>query len=285
MILSNYRGTSSLTIKSIQRIENLIKFCVDIILCDKDTDTDITFNAESNIRIEEWPQRSEILLSQGKLELENFSFHTNYKTFHLDNKECVRIQNVFKVSSNINNSSIEFIIESNDCWEKMFYEEIDSFLRKQPVLCNTTSFQCADEGLIHIRLKTINVYSDGRFNLQLNVYSDSFHIIRYFNDDCESQKYESMIRQFNEGKINQFTVSGEFLRIDFNWIDGKKRGRGSIDDFSWPGPNEIVFDDFIDIELEHVDREELPLIPVATIPTSSNDIKEQLGPLIPGLFD
>ncbi len=74
------------------------------------------------------------------------------------------------------------------------------------------------------------------------------------------------IEQFNNGTLEQFDIVVEFLEMEFKWVDGKKMGKGTISDFTWPRPNELIFDDHIDIEWRYVDKKDLPLISEKFIP-------------------
>ena len=68
---------SFLLIDNIERTENRIDFDVSVVLYDKRTDTDIKFKTKSYIDIDDWQQKSETLLFQDKIDLENFSYYAN----------------------------------------------------------------------------------------------------------------------------------------------------------------------------------------------------------------
>ena len=75
MKLLDHNNSSSLVIDNIKKVGNQIIFSVAAFLYDKRTDTNIRFETDSYINTDDWQQKSEMLLSQHKLELENFSFH------------------------------------------------------------------------------------------------------------------------------------------------------------------------------------------------------------------
>lgn len=110
--------------------ENRISFSISVILRRKRTDTDIQFKTDSYIDIDEWQQKSEELLSEHKLELENFSFHA-------DLKQKIRKQNYFELSSNINKSRIKFLVESECIFGREFYDEISDVILYQRYNCDT----------------------------------------------------------------------------------------------------------------------------------------------------
>lgn len=261
---------SSLLIDNIERTENRIDFDVSVVLYDKRTDTDIKFKTKSYIDIDDWQQKSETLLLQDKIELENFSYYAKYdKTIYPWNpSKRVTVQNHFVLSSGLNKSCIKFTIET-DLFTKTLSEEIGKIIKSQPAFDKTTTAnKCSKDKLIHIKLKIVRLYTDGRCDLQLRVYSDNFHIVRMFDDDYEGAIFTAEeIKQFNNRTIERIErIVYEFLEMEFYWIDGKKMGKGTINDFAWPGPNELIFDDIVDIEWEHVDKEDLPLIPTEYIP-------------------
>ena len=246
--------------------ENRISFSISVILRRKRTDTDIQFKTDSYIDIDEWQQKSEELLSEHKLELENFSFHA-------DLKQKIRKQNYFELSSNINKSRIKFLVESECIFGREFYDEISDVILYQRYNCDTPPCPNRKDGLIHVRLKLVKAYTDGRCDLQLEVYSESFRIVRIFDDDIVGARYTSdQIRQFNAKRLDKFDIVGEFLNIDFMWSRGEKIAEGSIEDFTWPGPNELVLDGCVDIEMENVDWDNLPLAPATYIPAPEFNI-------------
>ena len=75
MIINDYNSSSSLVIDGIEKVGERIVFNVTAFLYDKRTDTNIKYETNSFVIIDDWRQKSEALLSQHKLELNNFSFH------------------------------------------------------------------------------------------------------------------------------------------------------------------------------------------------------------------
>lgn len=268
MKLLDHNNSSSIVIDNIEKVGNRINFSIAAFLYDERTDTNIRFETDSYINIDDWQQKSEMLLSQHKLELENFSFHAVLDQRYYWDIHKISNQNFFELSSCHNNSRLKFVIESDEIFGKTFFDEISDVIQYQSDSCNNVSAPCIKDQLIHVSLKLTKAYTDGRCDLQLKVYSETFHIIRAFNDWTEGTKITSEhIHQFNVGKLEKFDTGGEFWEVDFNWTDGKKTGNGSIKDFTWPS-NELVFDDCVDIEMEDVNWDDLPLFPMEIIPTS-----------------
>ena len=74
---------------------------------------------------------------------------------------------------------------------------------------------------------------------------------------CVTRRDEArlMVLHKKSGEIEMFKkdadgnpIEGEFLELEFNWVNGRKYGKGSICDFTWPEPNELTFDDYVKIE-------------------------------------
>ena len=260
-------NSSSLIIDNFKKVEKRVFFSISSFLRDKRTDTNIRFETESFVEIDEWQQISKKLLSKHKLELENFSFHADINQSYYHN------QNFFELSSNINKGRIKFLIESDCIFGREFYDEVSDVILNQQDNHNTSHCLFREDGLIHVRLKLVKAYTDGRCDLKLEVYSDNFRIVRIFDDDIEGARYISnQIQQFNVKILEKFDIVGEFLNIDFMWSKGERKSEGSIEDFTWPGPNELVFDGCVDVEMEDVDWDNLPLVPVTYIPASEFNV-------------
>lgn len=262
-------NSSSLVIDNIEKVGNRIFFNITSFLHDERTDTNIKFETDSYINIDEWSQKSKMLLSEHKLELENFSFHADIDQRYYWDKQIFSNQNFFELSSNINKSRIKFLVESEYIFGREFYDEVSDVIQYQRDNCNTVQCFNRKDGLIHVRLKLVKAYTDGRCDLQLEVYSENFRIVRMFDDDIGGARYTlDQIQQFNAKRLDKFDIVGEFLNIDFMWSKGGKNADGSIEDFTWPGPNELVFDGCVDVEMENVDWDNLPLVPITYIPAS-----------------
>ena len=269
MKLVDYNNSSSLVIDNIEKAGNRINFTITALLYDERTDTNIRFETNSYVIIDDWQQKSEMLLIKHALELENFSFHAVLDQRYYWDTNKISNQNFFELSSCLNNSRLKFVIESDEIFGRFFFDEVSNAIQYQSDICNNVSAPCVKDGLIHVALRLTKAYIDGRCDLQLKVYSDTFHIVRAYDGWIEEEKITSEhIHQFNVGKLEEFTTGGEFWEIVFNWTDGKKRGTGSINDFTWPGPNELVFKDCVDIEMENINWDDLPLSPVKVIPAS-----------------
>ena len=267
MKLIDYNGTSSLLIDNIERTENRIDFDVSVVLYDKRTDTDIKFKTNSYIDISDWQQKSETLLLQDKIELDKIKYFAEHnKSYYWERGKFV-IHNFFDLSSNIHNCHLKFLVDSEYSFGKKLHDEMPILVNYKPVSNFPVISSWTSDGPIHISLKLACLYTENWCDIQLRIYSKSFNIVRCFHDILKEAKYISeIIQQFNEKKVEQIEIVNEFLEMEFKWIDGKKMGKGTISDFAWPGPNEFIFDDMVDIEWEHVDKEDLPLIPTKYIP-------------------
>lgn len=269
MKLIDYNNSSSLVIDDIKKVGNRVYFSIAVYLLDKRTDTNIRFETESFVEIDEWQQKGETLLSEHKLELENFSFHANHKVYEVELKKIENIQNFFELSSNIHNNSLKFVIESSYSFERMLVDEISKAIESRPSFGFVASTSCSTDGVTHVEFKLIKAYTDGRCVLQLKVISDNFRIVRKLDDWTDEARWISeQIQQFNDEKKELIEIVGLFIEMEFKWIDGRKWGKGSILDFSSPGPNELTFDDCVEVKMESVDWDNLSLTPAVYIPAS-----------------
>ena len=258
-----------LTVDNFTRIEDRIRFRVSVILCDKKTDTDIRFDTESFICIDDWLEKGQALLTTHCIELDNFSFRAVYQTYSIDGQNVERSQNFIELSSCTNNSKLELAMEARENFERKFFEVIADQMLSTPNLCDASHVPCKLNRPLFIDFKVIRVYTDGRSDIQLNVHSDSFHLVRNVNYSSEETDYVyEQIQRFNKKLITYFDVTGEFVELEFRWVDGKKTGKGSISDFASPGPNDFTFDDCVELRWEETDWKTLPPVPSVIIPPS-----------------
>ena len=260
MRLTDY-NSSSLVIDNIEKVGNRINFSIAVYLLDERTDTNIKFETDSYIDIDEWLQKSEMLLSEHKLELENFSFHANHKVYEIESRRFEKIQNFFELSSNIHNKRLKFEIESKYSIGKKLFNEISTLLQSEANHEKKTPVSCAEDGIVHIKIGVIKDYKDESCSMQLELFSENFHMTRTFEDLLNGAIWISgQIQQFNKMEIAQTEILGDFIELEFNWVDGMKKGKGSICDFTWPNPNELTFDGYVEVEWVNVDKKDLPLI-------------------------
>ena len=249
MKLADCNNSSSLVVDNIEKIGKRGNFSIAVFLFDESTDTNIRFETESFVEIGEWQQKSEVLLSDHKLELENFSFHADHKIIDVDGQRFENIQNYSTISSRTGNSHLNFTIESRVSFEEMFVDEITRVIQLGTSYDDIIPGCSQEEKLIRIALSKIKNYQDLMCSMQLDISSDSFHMTRTFeNHSGEASWILEQIRQFNDGKKERIEMEGEFLELEFNWVNGRKYGKGSICDFTWPEPNELTFDDYVKIE-------------------------------------
>ena len=249
MKLADCNNSSSLVVDNIEKIGKRGNFSIAVFLFDERTDTNIRFETESFVEIGEWQQKSEVLLSDHKLELENFSFHADHKIIDVDGQKFENIQNYFTISSRTGNSHLNFTIESRVSFEEMFVDEITRVIQLGTSYDDIIPGCSQEENLIRIALSKIKNYQDLMCSMQLDISSESFHMTRTFeNHSGEASWILEQIRQFNDGKKERIEMEGEFLELEFNWVNGRKYGKGSICDFTWPEPNELTFDDYVKIE-------------------------------------
>lgn len=145
MKLADCNNSSSLVVDNIEKVGERVNFSIAVFLRDERTDTNIRFETESFVNIDEWQQKSEELLSEHKLELENFSFHA-------DLKQKIRKQNYFELSSNINKSRIKFLVESECIFGREFYDEISDVILYQRYNCDTPHVLIEKTGLYMLDL-------------------------------------------------------------------------------------------------------------------------------------
>lgn len=261
MRLTDYNSSSSLVIDNIEKVGNRINFSIAVYLLDERTDTNIKFETDSYINIDEWSQKSKMLLSEHKLELENFSFHADHKIIDVDGQRLEKIQNFFTISSRTGNSCLKFTIESRVSFEELFVDEITRVVQLSASSIDKIPDCSQEENLIRIALCKIKDYQDFMCSMQLDISSDSFRMTRTFEDHSgEANWILEKIRQFNDGEMERIEIEGEFLEMEFNWENGRKYGKGSICDFTWPNPNELTFDGYVEVEWVNVDKKDLPLI-------------------------
>jgi len=261
MKLIDYNNSSSLVIDNIKKVGNRVNFNIAVFLLDKRTDTNIRFETESFVEIDEWQQKGETLLSEHKLELENFSFHADHKVYEIESRRFEKIQFFFELSSNIQNNRLKFVIESRDSFERMFADEIARAIQFRPSFDLVAPAPCVKDDIIHIKIGVLEDFKDESCSMQLDLFSENFHMTRTFEDLINGAIWISeQIRQFNKKEIAQTEILDDFIEIEFNWVGGIKRGKGSICDFTWPKPNELTFDGYVEVEWEDVEESSLPII-------------------------
>ena len=264
MKLLDHNKSSSLVIDNIKKVGNQIIFSVAAFLYDKRTDTNIRFETDSYINTDDWQQKSEMLLSQHKLELENFSFHAVLDQMCSWDIHKISNYNFFELSSSINNCHLKFMIESEELFGGAFVDEISDAIQYLSDSCNRVLASSIKDGLIHVKQKIIASYGrDDMCDLQLEVSSDKFQMVRVFVEFYEGTLSESkQFQLFKDEKKDNFVIPGDYLRIDLKRINGRIRGIGSIDDLAYPEHNRLDFDDYVSIEYEIADKKDLPLISI-----------------------
>lgn len=252
MKLIDYNGSSSLMIDSIEKIGDRARFHISAFLYDKKTDTNISYETVSFVEIDEWQEKSKLLITENKLELENFSFHALLDQMYSWDTHKISNYNIFELSTSINNTHLRFMIESKDVFGRDFIDEISDIIQYQPSTCDVAQVSSVKDNLIYVNHKIVGLYKgyeDIRCDIQLLIKSNNFRMERVFADFYESALYTATeIQKFNNGYKDSFILSGEHLRIDFKWEDGRKRGIGSIDDLAYPDHNELIIDDYVNIE-------------------------------------
>lgn len=152
MKLTDCNNSSSLVVDNIEKIGKRGNFSIAVFLFDERTDTNIRFETESFVEIGEWQQKSEVLLSDHKLELENFSFHADHKIINVDGQRFENIQNFFTLSSGTGNGCLNFTIESRVSFEEMFVDEITRVIQLGTSYDDIIPGCSQEENLIRIAL-------------------------------------------------------------------------------------------------------------------------------------
>ena len=265
MKLIDYNNSSSLVINDIEKVGNRINFSIAVYLLDKRTDTNIRFETDSYIDIDEWSQKSKMLLSDHKLELENFSFHAELDKMYSWDNHIISNYNFFELSCNINKSHLKCMIESADVFGKEFIDEINEVISYYPDCSGIVLQPSPRNGVIHIKQKVVGIYESGEFcSSQLKVCSDNFQMIRVFDDFYNGIISEPKdFIQFKNNELDRFVVGdvgGAILDIDLYRRDDKVKGEGSIYDWGYPEHNELTFDGYVEVEGENVEKSCLPII-------------------------
>lgn len=269
MKLIDYNNSSSLVIDNIKKVGNRVNFSIAVFLLDKRTDTNIRFETESFVEIDEWQQKGETLLSDYKLELENFSFHADLNKMYSWDNHIISNYNFFELSNDINKSHLKCMIESADVFGKEFIDEINEVISYYPDCSETVLQPSPRNGVIHIKQKVVGIYESGEFcSTQLKVCSDNFQMIRVFDDfynDIISEPKDFI--QFKNNELDRFVVGdvgGAILDIDLYRCDNKVKGEGSIYDCGYPEHNELTFDGYVEVEWVNVEESSLPIISYVT---------------------
>jgi len=263
--LLDHNNSSSLIIDNMEKVGNRINFSIAVFLLDKRTDTNIRFETESFVKIDEWQHKSEILLSDHKLELENFSFHAVLDQMYSWDNHIISNYNFFEMSCNINKSHLKCMIESADVFGKEFIDGINEVILYYPDCSGTILQPSPKNGVIHIKQKIVRIYKDGEFcSSQLEVNSDNFRMIRVFDDFYNGIISEpDDFLQFKDNKLDRLDIGdlgSVILRVDLSRHGGKTKGEGSICDCAYPDHNELTFDHYVEVEWVNVDKKDLPLI-------------------------
>ena len=264
MKLVDHNNSSSLIIDNIEKVGSHINFSVAAFLYDKRSDTNIKYETNSCIIIDDWQQKSEMLLSQHKLELNNFSFHAVLDQMYSWDNHKISNYNFFELSSTINNSRLKFMIESEELFGMAFVDEISEAIQYLSDSSNSVTVPPPKDGLIHVKQEIVALHGrdDDMCVLQVELCSDNFRMVRVFTEFYEGILSESkQFQQFKDYKKDKFVIPGDYLRIDLKWFNGRIRGMGSIDDLAYPEHNKLFFDDYVSIEYEIADKKDLPLIP------------------------
>ncbi len=265
MKLIDYNNSSSLVIDNIKKVGNRVNFSIAVFLLDKRNDTNIRFETESFVEIDEWQQKGETLLSDHKLELENFSFHADLNKMYSWDNHIISNYNFFELSNDINKSHLKCMIESADVFGKEFIDEINEVISYYPDCSRIVLQPSPRNGVIHIKQRVVGIYESGEFcSSQLKVCSDNFQMIKVFDDfynDIISEPKDFI--QFKNNELDRFVVGdvgGAILDIDLYRRDDKVKGEGSIYDCGYPEHNELTFDGYVEVECENVEKSCLPII-------------------------
>lgn len=264
MKLIDHNNSSSLIIDSIEKVGNYIYFGIAAFLYDKRTDTNIKYETSSCVAIDEWQHKSEMLLSQHKLELKNFSFHAVLDQMYSWDVHKISNYNFFELSSTVNNSHLKIMIESEALFGMAFVEEITDAIQYLSDSYRSVSVPCKKDGLIQVKQEIVALHGidDDMCDLQMELYSDNFRMVRLFTEFYEGTLSESkLFQQFKDYKKDEFVIPGDNLRIDLKWVNGRISGKGLINDLAYPEHNSLFFDDYVNIEYEIADKKNLPLIP------------------------
>ena len=116
-------------------------FGINVSLFKEETETNIRFETETYINIDEWQQKRETLASQNTWELENISAQAKHNISDAVYQEFFLYEYFIEMRSNINSGHLTFTMKSEMSFENMLDEEISNVLQFQP---GTTIFYVAD---------------------------------------------------------------------------------------------------------------------------------------------
>ena len=239
-------NTGSLWLQVLRRKGNRMIFGINVSLFKEETETDIRFETETYINIDEWKHKRETLASQKKWELENISAQAKHNISDAVYQEFFLYEYLFVIRSKNNTGCLTFTMKSEMSFEDMLEEEISRYLQSPSE--NAESLSHTDDGLIHVTLK--ETWDEGNLRGRMvKVDSCSFHIVSNYIEPLYP-KYPDYVRiqDFNERQLDTLIIGSEQVDIKFSWIDGTMTAVGTIDDYMYPrnslefeGPAEITW--------------------------------------------
>lgn len=233
-------NTGSILVEALERNGNRINFGISVSLYNEKTETEIRFDTESYINIDEWQRKREIMSSQDTWELENISAQTKHSISDAVYQEYFLYEYLFVMRNRINNACLTFTMKSETSFEKMLDEEISNVL--QSLSESTDSSSYVKEGLMHITLRK-TWESDNLCGRLLKVDSSTLHIVRDYDMFIDYAKEQPRkIQEFNAGRIDELWIESFNEEIKFNRIDGKVIAIGSIWDSTFYPQNTIEFE-------------------------------------------
>lgn len=234
-------NTGSMCVEACGIDGNKINISISVTLYNEKTDTEIRFETESYIDIDEWQQKREIISSQDTWELENISVQAKHNISDAVSQEYFLYEYFIEMQSNINNVHLSFTMKSETSFENILEEEISSVLQFQSE--STELLSCIKEGLMHITLrKTWD--SDILCGRLLKLNSRTLHIVRDYamTNDCGKEE-PKRIQEFNAGRIDELWIGGfDGEEIEFKRNNGNIIALGSIRDTTFYPQNSIEFE-------------------------------------------
>lgn len=225
-------NTGSLWLQVLGRNGNRVTIGINVSLFKEETETDIRFETETYINIDEWQQKRETLASQNTWELENISAQAKHNISDTVYQEYFLYEYLFVIRSNINNGCLTFTMKSEMSFEDMLEEEISKYMQSPSEDAESSSR--IDDELIHVTLK--ETWKEGNLRGRMvKVDSCSFHIVSNYIEPIYPKHPDYVrIRDFNEGQSDTLFIGSEQVDVKFKWIDGIVTAAGTIDDYMYP---------------------------------------------------
>lgn len=214
-------------------------------LVNAETDTNMMFTTRTSFSSRELQYLKDSYEAICKLQLEGFGFSSRDKAFNLWVRNSgsihemelhdTRFESPYSSQGRFFFSSPHDIISSK-------YNDIKEVLNgetKERIFSPESSFSIVFPRIVEQIDNELSVCA-------ISISSPFYHVTRKY--DCNSHELEALkksILEFENKKIEEFNILGDFMEISFYRNDDFVEVIGNITDFTWPEPNEITFHELI----------------------------------------